>query len=370
MGLSRIYLSPPDVTDRERDLLLAAFDSGWVAPVGPDIDAFEQELSDLADGISVAALTSGTAALHLALLLLGVGPGDEVLVSTLTFAASANAVTYVGATPCFIDADEVTWNMDPSLLADELAERAAAAALPAAVLITDLYGQCADYEAVEALCAQYEVPLIEDAAEAVGATYRGRAAGTFGACAAYSFNGNKILTTAGGGALLSADPDLVDQARYLATQARQPELHYEHTDVGFNYRISNLLAALGRGQLERLPAIIERRRAINAFYKDRFGEAVGFMPVGSHSQPNWWLTVVTLDGKSPKEVCDALESQDIEARPAWKPLHMQPVFESLPVRHRGVAERVYASGVCLPSGGSMSDADVERVAEAFLGALT
>lgn len=369
MSSSRIFLSPPDVTDRERELLLAAFDSGWVAPVGPDLGAFEAELSELADGVSVAALSSGTAALHLALLLLRVGPGDEVLVSTFTFVASANAVTYVGAKPCFIDSDEATWNMDPALLAEELADRAGAGRLPAAVMVTDLYGQCADYGAIEAICAEHGVPLIEDAAEAIGATHRGRAAGTFGACAAYSFNGNKILTTAGGGAFVSDDVEMVDRARYLATQARQPELHYEHTDVGYNYRLSNLLAAVGRGQLERLPDIIERRRSINAFYRERLDGLVGFMPVSEHGDPNWWLTVVTLESRRPHDICAALEAQDIEARPAWKPLHMQPVFESAPVRERGVSERIFDSGVCLPSGSSMTDADVERVADAVLAAL-
>ena len=267
----RILLSSPDVGPLEREALLRAFDSGWVAPVGPELDAFEADLATLTGWPGTVAMSSGTAALHLALLAHGVGPGDEVLVSSFTFAATANAVTYTGATPKFVDSETASWNIDPQLLDDELAAADAAGRLPAAVVAVDLYGQCADYDAIVPLCARYGVPLVEDAAEALGSTHGGRAAGTLGDIGILSFNGNKIITTSGGGALLSPDPAVADRARYLATQARQPAVHYEHTDVGFNYRLSNLLAAMGRAQLERLPAMSARRLAINSHYRARAG---------------------------------------------------------------------------------------------------
>jgi dTDP-4-amino-4,6-dideoxygalactose transaminase len=262
--VSRLYLSPPDVGDEERALLLDAFDSNWIAPLGPHVDAFEQEFAARVAMPAAAALSSGTAALHLALLMLGVGPGDEVVVPTLTFVATANAVTYVGARPVFVDADEATWNLDPHLLEELLAARAVAGNLPAAVVTVDLYGQCAGYEPILASCARYGVPVIEDAAEALGATYQGRPAGGFGAIGVFSFSGNKIITTSGGGMLVSDDVGFVERARHLSTQARDPAPHYEHSEIGFNYRMSNLLAALGRGQLRSLDAKVARRREINA----------------------------------------------------------------------------------------------------------
>ncbi len=281
----RILLSSPDVGPLERDALLRAFDSGWVAPVGPELDAFEADLAAFTGWPGTVAMSSGTAALHLALLTLGVGPGDDVLVSSFTFAATANAVAYTGATPTFLDSEVTSWNLDPQLLADALASADAAGRLPAAVVAVDLYGQCADYDAIVPLCAQYGVPLVEDAAEALGSTHRGRAAGTLGDVGILSFNGNKIITTSGGGALLSPDPAVADRVRYLATQARQPEVHYEHTDVGFNYRLSNLLAAMGRAQLERLPDMSARRLAINEHYRDQLAEVAGlaFMPIAPWS---------------------------------------------------------------------------------------
>jgi dTDP-4-amino-4,6-dideoxygalactose transaminase len=361
----RIFLSSPDVGAAERDALLRAFDGGWIAPVGPDLDAFERELADLTGWEGAVALSSGTAALHLALLTSGVGAGDDVLVSTFTFAASANAVTYVGARPCFIDSDSATWNMNPQLLADELHARSAAGRLPAAVVVVDLYGQCADYDEIAPVCAEYGIPLIEDAAEALGATYKGRPAGTLGACGVFSFNGNKIMTTSGGGAFVSPDRPIADRIRYLATQARRPGVHYEHTEVGFNYRLSNLLAALGRAQLARLPLMSARRIAINERYRSTLADVEGlsFMPTAPWGGWNGWLTCVTFDDPAVRDaVQDALDAADVESRPLWKPMHLQPVFASAPARVDGTSERLFEHGLCLPSGSVLTDAQVDKVA--------
>ena len=373
---SRIWLSPPDVRTPERVALLAALESGWVAPVGPDLDAFETELAERCGVPHAVALSSGTAALHLALLQVGVGPGDEVLVPTATFAATANAVTYCGARPCFIDADPVTWQMSPNLLATELAERKNRGTLPAAVITVDLYGACADYHAILALCAEYGVPVVEDAAEALGATFAGRPAGSFGAAGVLSFNGNKIITTSSGGALLCHDDGAADRARYLATQARRPVAHYEHTEVGFNYRLSNLLAAFGRGQLATLDERIARRRAIQARYRQAFAELPGvlFPTTDATNTTNAWLTCITLEpgvaSLQPGQLRVDLEAQNIETRPLWKPMHAQPVFRGHPARLDGTADRLFATGLCLPSGSGMADRDLERVIEAVHRALT
>ncbi len=372
----RIWLSPPDVRAPERASLLAAVDSGWVAPVGPDLDAFEAELAERCGVPHAVALSSGTAALHLALLQAGVGLGDEVLVPTVTFAATANAVTYCGARPCFIDADPVTWQMSPALLAVELAERRERGARPAAVITVDLYGACADYDAILALCDEYEVPVVEDAAEALGATFGGRPAGSFGVAGVLSFNGNKIITTSSGGALLCHDRGAAARARYLATQARGPAVHYEHTEVGFNYRLSNLLAAFGRGQLATLDERIARRRAIQARYREALAGVAGvaFPANDPGGTTNAWLTCITLEpgvaALQPDELRIELEARNIETRPLWKPMHAQPVFQRHPARLNGTAERLFATGLCLPSGSGMSDDDLERVVEAVRGALT
>jgi dTDP-4-amino-4,6-dideoxygalactose transaminase len=370
--VARLYLSPPDVGNTERDLLLAAFDSNWIAPLGPEVDAFEQEFAEYLGVGDAVALSSGTAALHLALLLLGVGPGDDVIVPTLTFVATPNAVGYVGARPVFLDSDEATWNMDPELLAEELAERANAGTLPAAILGVDLYGQSASWDPIVELGERYGVPIVEDAAEALGATYRQRAVGTAGTLGVFSFNGNKIITTSGGGMLVSDDPACVVRARHLATQARDPAPHYEHSVVGFNYRMSNLLAALGRGQLSELDHKVARRRAIKCRYRDALGstQGIGFMPDASDGEPTNWLTVATIDeeefGASPSEVREHLETLDIEARPAWKPMHLQPLFAGFPLRRGRVAEKIFRTGLCLPSGSAMTDDDVERVVDGML----
>lgn len=369
--MKRIYLSPPDVRAAERERLLAALDSGWVAPAGPDLDAFETELAALCEVRHAVGLSSGTAALHLALLLAGVRPGDDVLVPTLTFAATANAVTYVGARPCFVDSEAATWNLSPELLAAELAARRARGALPAAVITVDLYGQCADHDVIVPLCEELGIPVIEDAAEALGATWGGARAGSFGRYGVLSFNGNKLITTSGGGALLCDDAHDAERARYLATQARRPEVHYEHTEVGFNYRLSNLLAAFGRGQLTTLAERIERRREIRGAYAAVVAgvPGVALAPVDSRGSTNAWLTCATFDPAdapaTAEQVRQALEAEDIESRPVWKPMHRQPVYAENPARLDGTSDRLFATGLCLPSGSSMTDADLDRV----LGAL-
>ena len=373
----RIWLSPPDVRAPERAALLAAVESGWVAPVGPDLDAFEAELAHRCGVPYAVALSSGTAALHLALLQVGVAPGDDVLVPTATFAATANAVTYCGARPCFIDVDPATWQLSPALLAAELAERHGRGLLPAAVVAVDLYGACADYDAILTVCAEYGVPVVEDAAEALGATFGGRPAGSFGAAGILSFNGNKIITTSSGGALLCHDRDAAERARYLATQARRPLVaHYEHTEVGFNYRLSNLLAAFGRGQLATLDDRIARRRAIQAHYREAFADldGVDFPAVSAAGTTNAWLTCITLEPGvttfTPEELRLELEAHNIESRRLWKPMHLQPVFRGHPARLDGTSDRLFATGLCLPSGSGMSDHDVERVVHAVRTALS
>lgn len=368
--MRRIHLSPPDVGPIERELLLDAFDSNWIAPVGAHLDAFEEELAAFVGVQAATALSSGTAGLHLALQLVGAGPGDDVIVPTLTFVATANAVTYVGARPIFVDSDEKSWCIDPIIVGDLLDERARQGRLPKALIAVDLYGQCADYDELVATCDHYDVPIIEDAAEALGATYGSRRAGSFGLVGVFSFNGNKILTTSGGGMLVSDRPALVDRARYLATQARDSAPHYEHAAVGYNYRMSNLLAAVGRGQLRTLADKIERRRAINLRYREAFVDepGIGFLPAVPYGEPNHWLTVITVDpaefGTTPVHISEQLEAIDIEARPAWKPMHLQPIYAGSPVRGGAVAERLYATGLCLPSGSSLTSDEQERVIEA------
>lgn len=370
--MSRLYLSPPDAGETERRLLLDAFDSNWIAPLGAHVDAFEREFCEVIGVPHAVALSSGTSALHLALLALGVGPGDEVVTSTWTFAATANAVTYVGARPAFIDSSSDTWTIDPDLLEEELEERRRLGRGPAAVLTVDLYGQCCDYDRIVATCERYGVPLIEDAAEALGATYKKRQAGSFGQCAAFSFNGNKIITTSGGGMLVSHDPRIVERARYLATQARDAAAHYEHSEVGFNYRMSNLLAAVGRGQLYSLTQKVERRRAIRRVYQDTLGEhhpGIGFLPEVSYSGSNAWLTCITVDpsrfGATREDIRLHLESLDIESRPVWKPMHLQPVYRHCPVRGGDVSARLFERGLCLPSGSGMTSTQQEAVIAAI-----
>ena len=365
----RIYLSPPHMSPRERELLLEAFDSNWIAPLGPHVDLFEKEFAAKVGAAHAVALSSGTAGLHLALIVLGVGRGDEVLCSTLTFAATANAITYVGATPIFIDSDRDTWNMDPDLLAEELETRAKRGNLPKAVIVVDLYGQCADYVRIAKTCRFYDIPLIEDAAEALGATYHGRSAGSFGEIGVFSFNGNKIITTSGGGMLVTERKDLAERIRFLATQARDPAPHYQHSEIGYNYRMSNLLAAVGRGQLGVLDSRVQQRRANYEFYQQALGELPGiaFMPEIAGGRSTRWLTCITVDpdqfGVTAEDIRLAHERENIESRPVWKPMHLQPAFGECRAVGGAVAGELFRHGLCLPSGSSLSHQQRTRVAD-------
>jgi pyridoxal phosphate-dependent aminotransferase EpsN len=330
------------------------------------VDAFEQEIQALVGVPWALALSSGTAALHLSMDLLGVGRGDVVICPSLTFSASANPILYQGATPLFIDCDK-TWTIDPNLLEDALKGAAASQTLPKAVITVDLYGQCADYQAILRMCDAYGVPVVEDAAEALGSQYQERAAGSFGRAGVLSFNGNKIITTSGGGMLVSHDRALIDRARFLATQARDPAPHYEHSRVGYNYRLSNVLAAIGRGQLQNLAERVAARRRIFERYVQGLGDLPGvdFMPEASYGRSNRWLTCLTiapkLFGADREAVRLALEADNIEARPVWKPMHLQPVFASARVVGGAVSAGFFRDGLCLPSGSSLSSFDQDRV---------
>ena len=341
--MTRIYLSPPEVGPDERATLLEAFDSNWIAPAGPDIDAFEREVAERTGVEHAVALSSGTAALHLSLLLAGVEPGDEVLVPSFTFIASAAAATYVGARPVFVDCSPESWNLDPALAEEALLKGAARGRLPAAVITVDLYGETADYAALEALCVRFDVPLIEDSAEAVGSTHRGRAAGSFGAAGVFSFNGNKIITTSGGGMLVADSAELVDRA------------------------LSNLLAALGRAQLRGLPSRMARRQQIDAAYREGLAGLPGIspMPRTAAGTPNYWLTCVLIDpatfGADREQVRLALEEADIESRPTWKPLHLQPAFSGIDLIGPGHCARIFERGLCLPTGSALTPADQARI---------
>jgi dTDP-4-amino-4,6-dideoxygalactose transaminase len=351
----------------EQDFVRQAFASNFIAPLGPQLAEFEARFSELTGHTHCLAVSSGTAAIHLGLRLLGVGPGDVVVASSLTFIGSVTPATFLGADLHFVDSDEATWNMDPALLARAVADIQAQGRRVAAVIPTDLYGQCADYDALDAVCAPLSIPLFIDAAEAVGATYKGRHAGRAGAAAAYSFNGNKIITTGGGGLLASNDEALINEARRLSQQARDPAPHYEHTTIGYNYRMSNVAAAIGLGQLSMLPGFVDRRREIFDWYRAALGDlpGVSFMPEAAHGRANRWLTVILVDearfGASPETVRLALEAENIESRPVWKPMHLQPVFAGVPVTGGAVSESLFRRGLCLPSGTAMTEADLERV---------
>ena len=357
-----LHLSTPDVGQSEEDAVVRALRSGWVAPLGPELVLFEQELAVLAERQHALAVSSCTAALHLALLCSGVGPGDIVLCSTLTFIATANAVTYTGGTPYFIDCD-ATGNMDPYLLSEALAGLEASGAKVAAVLVVDMLGKVADYEKICVIAAGYGVPVVSDAAESVGAFRDGQPAGSFGNSAVFSFNGNKIITTSGGGVLLCDDARIVERAGYLASQARQPVIHYEHTEVGYNYRLSNLLAALGRAQLNRLPEFMARRREIRSAYREFCSGLDGVEVFGGDDKgDNCWLTAIVIDPGRAKfdssSLTSRLQADGIETRPLWKPMHLQPVFAcpgSFPRLVNGTSERFFRQGIVLPSSPNLSD---------------
>lgn len=367
----RIHMSSPDVGEAEEEAVLAALRSGWIAPLGPDVDAFEVEMAERVGVAHGVALSSGTAALHLGLLALGAGSGDVVLTSTMTFAATTNAIVYTGAEPYFIDADPATGNMDVALLREALRSLHTAGERVVAIVPVDLLGKTVDYTAILDAAEEFDVPVLADAAESLGARHRGRAAGSFGRASIVSFNGNKIMTTSGGGMLLTDDPAIAAHTRYLATQARQPVIHYEHTDIGYNYRMSNLLAALGRAQLRRLDEMIARRREMRALYASLFAEVDGVEIFGAEGDEddNVWLTSILIDpaatGWQPSELSAALAAEDIESRPLWKPMHLQPVFAGARGAISGASESLFARGLTLPSGSALTSAQRTRVLDAI-----
>jgi len=366
-----ILLSTPHLGEQEMNFVEEAFRTNWIAPLGPNVDAFEREVAEYLGAGHAAAVSSGTAALHLALLLVGAKPGDVVFCSSLTFVASVNPVLYIGATPVFIDSEPESWNMSPRALARALEDAAKARQLPRAVMVVNLYGQIADLDALRAVCERYAVPIVEDAAESMGATYKGRHGGTFGKVGVLSFNGNKIITTSGGGMLLSQDEALMRRARYLSTQARQNTPWYEHTEVGYNYRMSNVLAGIGRGQLRVLAERVEARRAIFERYVAglRDIDGLSWMPEPSYARSTRWLTAALLDpaktSVAPTALIAQLARDGIEARHIWKPMHLQPLFKGARYypheEGASVSDHVFATGVCLPSGSNMTGAQQERI---------
>ena len=348
----RIYLSPPDVGELEKEYVIDALDSGWVAPLGPHVELFEQEVAELVRTPHAVALSSGTAGLHLCLLASGIGAGHEVIVPTMTFAATAFAVSYVGAKPIFIDSESQSWNVDAELLEDFLKQRAASDNLPAALIAVDVFGQSANYQAIIPICQRYGVLLIEDAAEALGATCGDQFAGSFGKAGVFSFNGNKIMTTSGGGMVVSHDSDYIAQIRHLATQARQPVAWYEHEEIGYNYRMSNVLAALGRAQLKRLPDFIAARKNAREIYSAHFAEQSHAHVIrdAAWGTSNNWLSVAYFEDATKTETTRAyLAGHGIESRPVWKPMHLQPVFSGAEYVGTDVAQKLFEHGLCLPS---------------------
>ena len=358
------------MSGRELAYIEEAFATNWIAPVGPHLEAFEREFAEIVGVDHAVAVSSGTAALHLALILAGVGRGDVVLVSDFTFAASVNPIVYQGATPVFVDSERVSWNIDADLVAEAFGQRARSGTMPKALIATHIYGQSADITPINELCAEYGVALIEDATESLGSTYHGRAPGAFGQTGCFSFNGNKIITTSGGGMLVTADGALAAHARKLATQAREPAPHYEHTEIGFNYRLSNLLAAVGRGQLTVLEDRVRARRETFAHYEAELGgiPGIAFQPEAPWGRHTRWLTCLTVDPTAAR--CDrealrlGLEAANIESRPLWKPMHMQPVFAECETVGGAVAEALFAWGLCLPSGSNLTEGDRARVIDA------
>ena len=365
MNKKKIWLSSPHRGGEEMKFVQEAFESNWIAPVGPHVDAFERELAELNGIEHCAVLSSGTAAIHLALIILGVGQDDEVLCSSFTFSGSCNPIRYVGATPVFVDSEEETWNMDPDLLEEGVKDRIKNGMKPKAIIVVHLYGMPGRIEEIMRIARQYEIPVIEDAAEALGSMYKERYLSTFGDIGIYSFNGNKIITTSGGGAMVSRNAEWIKKARFLATQARDPAPHYQHSEIGYNYRMSNVIAGIGRGQLKVLKERVNQRRATYDFYVQALRQisAIAFQSEPDGVRANRWLTTVTVrDTKVDREVIRlALERENIESRPLWKPMHLQPVFAGCPVYANGVSERLFEEGLCLPSGSNLSTEDLERV---------
>lgn len=369
---NKILLSLPHMSGKEQEFIADAFKSNWIVPLGPCVDAFEKALKEyLGDGNEVVALSAGTAAIHLGLVQLGVGPGDEVICQDFTFAASANPVVYQGATPVFVDSEKDTWNMSPELLEEAIKDRIRVTGKkPKAILPVDLYGMPAKMNEIVEIARRYDIPVLEDSAEALGSEINGKKCGTFGDFGVFSFNGNKMITTSGGGALICNSPEVAQRTKYYATQAREAVVYYLHKNVGYNYRLSNICAAIGCGQMTVLEQRLARRREIHAIYADRLNKVPGISVADNPSKEynsNFWLTCILIDkkvtGYSWEDVYEVLKSNDIETRPLWKPMHQQPVFANNPFYGNGFSDYLFESGLCLPSGSSMSDDDVNRVIE-------
>lgn len=376
---NRILLSSPHMGSTEQKYIQEAFETNWIAPLGANVNGFESELAEYVGVKAASATSAGTAAIHLALDLLDVKAGDEVFCSTLTFIASANPILYLGATPVFIDSEPTTWNMSPEALQSAFKEAQKRGKLPKAVIVVNLYGQSARMDEIIEICEQYGVPIVEDAAESLGSTYKGKKSGTFGKFGIYSFNGNKIITTSGGGMLVSDDEELIERSRFLATQARDAAKHYQHSVVGYNYRMSNIVAGIGRGQLEVLEERIAQKRAIFDCYAKAFAEIDGveMMPELEGTFSNRWLSTMTLDSSkikiSPSHLIDVLNTMNIESRPIWKPLHMQPLFGECEFyahsEEEVVSEKLFATGLCLPSDTKMTKGEQQKVINTIIKAL-
>ena len=364
----RVFLSPPHMSGNEMKYIQDAFDSNWIAPLGKNVDGFEQDVSTYIGVNHALALSSGTAAIHLALKYLGVGEGDYVFCSSLTFSGSCNAIAYEKALPVFIDSEPESWNMSPIALQKAFDWASSSGKLPKAVIIVDLYGQSADYDRLLPICQQYGVPVIEDAAEALGASYNGKKCGSFGHINVFSFNGNKIITTSGGGMAVSNDADAIHKMKFWSTQAREAELHYEHKEIGYNYRMSNILAGIGRGQMEVLDNRVSSKKKVYQTYKVHFADIpqIKMMPILEKGEPNYWLSVITLDSGcevTPTQIINKLAQSNIESRPVWKPMHMQPVFKECKYfTHDGdISAELFRKGVCLPSGSALSWDEQEMI---------
>ncbi len=371
---SKIWLSSPHMGGNEQKFVQEAFDSNWVAPLGPNVTGFEQDLETyLSEGSNVAALSSGTAALHLGLIILGVEPGDEVICQTFTFSASANPIKYLGAHPVFVDSEPNSWNICPKALEEAIIDRIQKGKKPKAIIPVHLYGMPCAMDEIMAISAKYDIPVLEDSAEALGSTYKGRKCGTFGHLAALSFNGNKIITTSGGGALATQDLDEKHQAVFLATQARDQAPHYQHSQVGYNYRMSNICAGIGRGQMQVLDAHIALRRSMNQFYKSYFENIEGVRVFSEPTEDyysNHWLSAIVLDpakcnGKTSANLREFLDTYNIESRPLWKPMHLQPVFADTAYYGGRVAEELFENGLCMPSGSNLTENDRKRITSAL-----
>jgi len=374
MNNPKIWLSSPHMGGGELAFVNEAFETNWIAPLGPNVNGFEKDLeSYVGENYQVAALSSGTAALHLALIILGVKAGDEVVCQSMTFSASANPIVYQGATPVFIDSEEDTWNMSPVFLEKAIEKRMSLRKKPKAIIVVHLYGMPAKMDEISAIAKKYDIPLIEDAAEALGSTYKGTCAGTFGDISILSFNGNKIITTSGGGALLSQNEEWVSKARFLATQARDPAPHYEHSHIGYNYRMSNICAGIGRGQMQVLDQRIEQRRRNFEFYSKALTQKKEMKFLAEKDDnffSNRWLTTILVSNKQVlKNIYQSLTNDNIECRPLWKPMHMQPVFAGAPYYGEGICENLFNSGLCLPSGSNISEKDLLRVVDQINVAL-